>query len=362
MYLPCRHHIYEIVLRSVFDHKFGSKSGPNVPLFQRFQLAWPTFNLNNFKPGLQDTEVSQHLNNSIECILQFCMTELTKMQCREDYREFLELTVIFLNGTPARGIFFRVPGAIHHARWMSKAIYCLKIFILRHEYKLNKREYNSVRDICIFIVRCYVKAWFNAPNACFAPRQDLQFLRDIYDYKTIDENLSEVTQKKFINHLWYLSPESVRFAFFDFFEISDDTKIKMVQSLKNDNNTDGDSINVEKRLCVKLNEIPSFINKTIESFISDKTLNFFKRFNINYNFIETLPSTWKNNLEYKRGKEIVSQLKIVNDTAERAVKLIEDFNKIGSKNEEQKQYILQVVTEYRQRYSNSNKSTIMERL
>lgn len=108
MYLPCRHHIYEIILRNVFDHKFSSTSGPNVPLFQQFQLAWPTFNFNNFKPGLQDTEVSQHLNNSIECILQFCMTELTKMQSREDYREFLELTVIFLNDTPARGIFFRV--------------------------------------------------------------------------------------------------------------------------------------------------------------------------------------------------------------------------------------------------------------
>jgi len=75
-----------------------------------------------------------------------------------------------------------------------------------------------------------------------------------------------------------------------------------------------------------------------------------------------LTSTWENNLKYKRGKEIISKLKVVNDTAERAVKLIEDFNKIGSKNEEQKQYILQVVTEYRQRYSNSNKSTLMEKL
>lgn len=337
LYLPCRHHIYEIILRSVFNHKFGSTSGPNVPLFQRFQSAWPKLNLNNFKPGLEGTEVSQRLNNSSECILKFCMTELTKIQCREDYREFLELTVIFLNGTPARGIFFRVPGAIHHARWMSKAIYCLKIFLLRQEYKLNKREYDSVRDICIFIVRCYVKAWFNAPNACFTPRQDFKFLRDLYDYKTIDKKLSEVTQKKCIDHLWYLSPELVGFAFFDD-EISDDTKIKMVQALKNDNDVDG--------------EIPSFINKTVESFISDKTLNLFKRFNINYNFIETSPSTWENNLEYKWGKEIISKLKIVNDTAERAVKLIEDFNKIGSKNEEQKQYILQVVTEYRQRYSN----------
>ena len=74
---------------------------------------------------------------------------------------------------------------------------------------------------------------------------------------------------------------------------------------------------------------------------------FLKRFNINSDYIETSPFTWESNLEYKRGKDIVSKLKVVNDTAERGVKLIEDFKTIGSKNEEQKQYMLQVVTEYR---------------
>jgi len=102
----CRHHIYEIILGSVFDHKFGLTSEPNVPLFQRFQSARPKLNVTNLKPRLQDTKVSQHLNNSTECIFKFCMTELTKIQCREDYREFHELIVIFLNGIPARGIFF----------------------------------------------------------------------------------------------------------------------------------------------------------------------------------------------------------------------------------------------------------------
>jgi hypothetical protein len=43
----------------------------------------------------------------------------------------------------------------------------------------------------------------------------------------------------------------------------------MVQALRKDNNVDGDSINVEKQLCVKFNEIPSFINNKIESFISN---------------------------------------------------------------------------------------------
>jgi len=56
-----------------------------------------------------------------------------------------------------------------------------------------------------------------------------------------------------------LSTESVGFAFFDG-EISDDTKIKMVQALENDNNVDRDSIYLEKHLRVKLNEIPCFIN------------------------------------------------------------------------------------------------------
>jgi len=130
---------------------------------------------------------------------------------------------------------------------MSKAIYCLKIFLFRQEYKLNKREYDSVADICIFIIRCYVKAWFNTPNACFAPRQDLQLLRDLYSYRTINEKLFEVTLKKFINHLWYLAPEAIGLAFFDD-NISYDSKIKMAQALKNDSesNVDEDSMNLEK--------------------------------------------------------------------------------------------------------------------
>jgi len=37
------------------------------------------------------------------------MESLKEHHQREDYRELLELTVIFLGGIPPRGIFFRVP-------------------------------------------------------------------------------------------------------------------------------------------------------------------------------------------------------------------------------------------------------------
>ena len=60
-------------------------------------------------------------------LLAFCAAHLEAAQPREDYRELLELAVIFLGGQPARGVRFMEPGAMHHARWMSKALYSVKI-------------------------------------------------------------------------------------------------------------------------------------------------------------------------------------------------------------------------------------------
>jgi len=247
---------------------------------------------------------------------------------------------------------------------MSKAIYSLKMFIFREDFILTKKEYNSISSICIFIINLYVKAWFNAPIAAFSPYQDLEFLKNLYEYKNVDEELSKNAIKKFINHLWYLTQENIALAFFDK-HISCETKTKMAKMLKtnaNDNvDTDENNTFADKRIHLNVNEVPNFINNYfIEDFVSSKTIRFFERFNINLSFIETDPSTWDDNLDYCKGKEIVNNLKVVNDTAERAVKLIEDFNKIGTKNEEQKQYMLQVITKYRKEFPHSNKCTIME--
>jgi len=45
--------------------------------------------------------------------------------------------IIFLGGFPIRGISFRVPESCHHAPWMNKAIYCLKIFIFRKQFNMT---------------------------------------------------------------------------------------------------------------------------------------------------------------------------------------------------------------------------------
>lgn len=48
---------------------------------------------------------------------------------------------------------------------------------------------------------------------------------------------------------------------------------------------------------------------------------------------------------------------VVNDVAERNVKLIEEYNTILTK-DDQKQYLLQVVNEYRKQYPDSKKSIL----
>ena len=63
-----------------------------------------------------------------------------------------------------------------------------------------------------------------------------------------------------------------------------------------------------------------------------------------------------------RALKIVENLRVVNDTAERGVKLIQDFNILLTKNEEQKQFVLQAVDECRRLYPDVKKSPLSKDL
>jgi len=68
------------------------------------------------------------------------------------------------------------PGAMHQTRWMARAIYCLKIFIFKHQYHISATVKKAIGEVCIFIVTFYVKAWFTCILPIKAPNLDLQLL------------------------------------------------------------------------------------------------------------------------------------------------------------------------------------------
>lgn len=62
-------------------------------------------------------------------------------------------------------------------------------------------------------------------------------------------------------------------------------------------------------------------------------------------------STWPSNTSFLHAKMTVSMLRVVNDTVERAIKLMQDFHDLITVEEEQKQYLLRCVQEHRKLYS-----------
>ena len=62
---------------------------------------------------------------------------------------------------------------------------------------------------------------------------------------------------------------------------------------------------------------------------------------------------------YSNAKGFLSKLKVVNDLSESGVALIEGYNSILTKDDEQKQFLLQVVEDHRERFPDPVKSTLV---
>lgn len=227
----CRHHVYELVLKSVFETKIKQvTSSPDIPIFKKFRDNWKNINTNKIDLCLDfvNERVSE---TQVTSLLLYYKTKLNNTFIRGDYRELVELCVVFLGGDLEQKIKIKPPGAMHQARWMARAIYSLKISLFRSQYKLNAKDKEALQDVCLFIVSLYVKPWLESTVAIKAPNQDLSFLKKLKDYEKVDAIISKNAINKFCHHLWYLCEETVILSLFDD-EVDNQTKMKMIANLK----------------------------------------------------------------------------------------------------------------------------------
>ncbi|XP_044584232.1 uncharacterized protein LOC123264797 isoform X2 [Cotesia glomerata] len=251
---------------------------------------------------------------------------------------------------PQEKISFKRPGAVHHARWMAKAIYSLKMYLFRDEFKLSQKELHGLRHFCIFIVTLYLKAWFSSTSATTAAYHDLQFMKNLLEYKHINPLISSATCEKMISHLWYLSDELAILSLF-----GDGVPLEVKKSIVEAVNTREGTDSKAKRFVIAKKDLNSLAQRTLSDFVSKKSLNLFKIFDLPYDFLDVDVELWPTNESYLENKEYFQQLKVVNDLAERAVALVSEYNQCLTKNEEQFQYLLQVVKEHQKTFPNCNK-------
>lgn len=182
------------------------------------------------------------------------------------------------------------------------------------------------------------------------PRSDLHFVQSLQLYKQKDDKIASAALNKFLRHLWYLSEELVALAFFDS-AVSHETKNEMKRALQKP---------VDSKPSKRASMNPeSAGQKQLQDFVTANTKRFFETLGLPCTFLEKDAEEWNDDESYVNARDIVNGLKVVNDTAERGVRLMEEYNKLITNDEEQKQYLLQVVKSYRSSLSNKNKKTIL---
>ena len=95
LYLACCHHILEILLECVFRNGFGSSSGPDIRLFQRFKTEWANINQEKFQNNYFEVDLQTK-----QKVTSFCLSKLEELHARDDYKEFLQLALITMGTMP----------------------------------------------------------------------------------------------------------------------------------------------------------------------------------------------------------------------------------------------------------------------
>lgn len=135
---------------------------------------------------------------------------------RDDYRELFDLTLFALGEKP-RDFSWKAPGAVHHARWMSKLIYATKIFLLRkegHLIGLKKEDEKKIERFVLFGSLIYTAAWAEAPLATEAAINDLMLWKNLQLFKKTDSEIGDAVSKVLERHLWYLSEDLLGMSLF----------------------------------------------------------------------------------------------------------------------------------------------------
>jgi hypothetical protein len=154
-----------------------------------------------FEYQSENSELSKHAKDSRKW-LQGAIENKTFP--REDYRELAELALIWLGGTlPGNRMFsFRKPGAFHAARFMSKAIYLLKMDILSERIEQDPEQRRLIHRMAIFIAIYYTKYFFRSRIASFAPQDDYKFFCEMKAFKAEDEEIANALLESLSRHMW----------------------------------------------------------------------------------------------------------------------------------------------------------------
>ncbi|GBN67710.1 hypothetical protein AVEN_134087-1 [Araneus ventricosus] len=96
LFYSCRHHVYELVLKAVFEVKIKQvTTSPDIPLFIKPQDNWKNIDPTKIQCYRETVELLRTVTE-LENLLDFYGAELKYVMVRDDYRELIELPIVYL--------------------------------------------------------------------------------------------------------------------------------------------------------------------------------------------------------------------------------------------------------------------------
>lgn len=98
LYLACRHHVPEVVLKGTFEVCVAVSSGPEVLIFKRLREEWPKIDQTKFSPGVADEDIALLVREDAPGIVEFV-------------RRTLSVRVLLVLNLPNQNLYTSLPGA-----------------------------------------------------------------------------------------------------------------------------------------------------------------------------------------------------------------------------------------------------------
>ena len=209
--------------------------------------------------------------------------------------------------------------------------------------------FTSLPPVCVYALSFYIPTFFTSSRGCDAPSNDLKLYKELLEFRKIDPTVASAALATTNRHGWYLAPSVVMFSLFSN-NVPDDTKARMAAKLL--------SLEKPEETRVDLPEFPTLTGSSeLLDFVQPNSWEFFNILKVEADWLAQPPVEWEESEDFRKARQFVWTVKVVNDAAERGIKLASDYAQSLTKDSEMKKKILQSVEWHRREQADIRKRT-----
>ena len=204
------------------------------------------------------------------------------------------------------------------------------------EFKGKLKRYNKFQVV-------FAPYWLRIESSADAPAADLDFIRDLYAYRDIDEVMATEVLATVKNHLDYLTPD-LAFLSLASKRVSDEEKQRLATAIA------GVPLNLAAFPPIEATKpAVAITNATqIHELAQGSRVNLvFQLLQLEPTFLHHHPTEWQHDESFQRLLKFIKNLRVTNVCAEHAVQLASTFAGKITRNEEQRQFLYSTVKKQR---------------